>query len=996
MTLAFVSMEMLWRNALAAIPLALIVAAICRWVPCRASTRHALWCMVLLSLLTPPFLPDVDLAAAVKPLFASLTNQDAKPEKAIAIDSSKPLVIRPPTPVIAVEKPSAQSHSSSTLSFSPQRPTLAATAPISIPPVRIDPLSLCEAADQTSECEASAETPAAIASIADVFNLINLFGAPSAQATPTESECNQNRCEEPATWDVPGMLASFGIQQATPVKSRIASAKTTLLQLQPIEVQLANSASPPAFVAAPKPTQESASLDSSREPKADESVAMSSTIIQWREWVAGLAAVRDSLVRVTPIPTTLWLMGCATVFLVLAVRTLRFKRVLRSAQPAGRDVQRMVADTARAIGLRTPPQTYISHSRISPMIWCGWERVLLLPQSLWTDLDSTGRRAVLLHELAHLRRRDHWVRWMELVIGCLYWWHPVVWFVRKRLRDEADFCCDAWVTSLLPGGRSAYARALVATRQFISSESHDATPAVGLGIATNRTKRFARRLKMVMTERSTPRLSTMGGIMALSLAAAAWISAPLWACPPESGAAAEKAAEELAQVKAMARIATAAPRAQNEDGSSFEQYMAARELAVAAEAARPGAVGEGAARAPRAPRAPRAAQPAQPPQPPQPPQAPQPPLWRMAAPAAIGDGELQNRIDQLEERLNQLTNHLESLMSQPRGEAPHGEGPRGMFMPATPAPPGTPGVWDLMETPAPSGVTTTATPLPRTLTSTGGVRGYVVGSGSGFGPGMVVGSLASNDDDEVVTRVYQLPEGKSEAFYELMARNDVPVFVSCEDNGISVQATPRQHEVVQSFIALIHPEAAKGGLIRHRLSMGIGQAAQQDAVRSALAKAHKELETTRAVRAREVDALRRSLTDQQGGMKTQIRELQRKAEDFSRKAREFQQRSSRLESQAENAKDDAHRQKLMDEAAALEAQAEAFEAQADATRDQADAIQDSIESMQEQIAQAIEEASAVDEQALEDAISAAADAAADSASDEAATAASEHEDEEGD
>ena len=51
--------EALWQNALGAVPLALVAALICRFVPCRPATRHTLWVVVLLTFLVPPLLPDV-------------------------------------------------------------------------------------------------------------------------------------------------------------------------------------------------------------------------------------------------------------------------------------------------------------------------------------------------------------------------------------------------------------------------------------------------------------------------------------------------------------------------------------------------------------------------------------------------------------------------------------------------------------------------------------------------------------------------------------------------------------------------------------------------------------------------------------------------------------------------------------------------------------------------------------------------------------------------
>ena len=52
--------------------------------------------------------------------------------------------------------------------------------------------------------------------------------------------------------------------------------------------------------------------------------------------------------------------------------------------------------------------------RVSPLIWCGRRRVLLLPEQLWNDLDDLGRSAVLLHELAHLKEMNHGPRFWAL------------------------------------------------------------------------------------------------------------------------------------------------------------------------------------------------------------------------------------------------------------------------------------------------------------------------------------------------------------------------------------------------------------------------------------------------------------------------------------------------------------------------------------------------------------------------------------------------------
>ena len=69
---------------------------------------------------------------------------------------------------------------------------------------------------------------------------------------------------------------------------------------------------------------------------------------------------------------------------------------------------------------------------------------------------------MLAHELAHLKRRDHWVRWFEAVVLGFYWWDPIAWWARREMERTEEEACDAWVVSLLPAAGGAYAEALVA------------------------------------------------------------------------------------------------------------------------------------------------------------------------------------------------------------------------------------------------------------------------------------------------------------------------------------------------------------------------------------------------------------------------------------------------------------------------------------------------------------------------------------------------------
>jgi hypothetical protein len=164
------------------------------------------------------------------------------------------------------------------------------------------------------------------------------------------------------------------------------------------------------------------------------------------------------------------------------------------------------------------------------MVWAlDGRRCIVLPEALWPRLKPDGRDAVLIHELAHLKRGDHWVRLLELLVLGFFWWNPVAWWARKGLRQAEEECCDAWVAWALPDSGRAYARALVVALDFISmARAAEPVGASGIGRVTC----LKRRLKMIVREQTPRGLSWAGRLAVFGLASLLLPLAPTWAQRP--------------------------------------------------------------------------------------------------------------------------------------------------------------------------------------------------------------------------------------------------------------------------------------------------------------------------------------------------------------------------------------------------------------------------------------------------------------------------------
>ena len=167
------------------------------------------------------------------------------------------------------------------------------------------------------------------------------------------------------------------------------------------------------------------------------------------------------------------------------------------------------------------------------MLWAiGGQPRLLVPSELWSAMGTDERTSLLLHELAHLKRRDHWVRWLELVIGGLYWWHPAVWWIRRSLREAEEQCCDAWVIWAMPKGAKTYATALLTVLEFVSGAR--IAPATASATSGNgHVSSLKRRLRMIVRAQTPKGLSWAGCFAVLGTAALLLPLAPTWAQRPE-------------------------------------------------------------------------------------------------------------------------------------------------------------------------------------------------------------------------------------------------------------------------------------------------------------------------------------------------------------------------------------------------------------------------------------------------------------------------------
>jgi beta-lactamase regulating signal transducer with metallopeptidase domain/HEAT repeat protein len=255
--------------------------------------------------------------------------------------------------------------------------------------------------------------------------------------------------------------------------------------------QAASAAQPPAAVPSTSSPNQNASPTDARD--AAPPAALSGLALALAVWAIVVVAI-----------------GCSLVWSACVVR-----RIVRRAAPLDSpEWMTPLWEVSDRFGLEDAPRLLRSDDAKMPFACGVLTPTIVLPAECdgWS-LDR--RRAVLLHELAHVRRHDLLGHTLGRLVCAVYWFHPLVWTAAKQLRSESERACDDLALSC--GTRATdYAEHLL---DIVTSVRRDATPSVALAMA--RRKEFEGRMLAILDpqlRRGAPsRRQTASLIAALAL-----------------------------------------------------------------------------------------------------------------------------------------------------------------------------------------------------------------------------------------------------------------------------------------------------------------------------------------------------------------------------------------------------------------------------------------------------------------------------------------------
>ena len=157
-------------------------------------------------------------------------------------------------------------------------------------------------------------------------------------------------------------------------------------------------------------------------------------------------------VAVPPAPSLLpavllrmWIFGFIGIVVSWWVRWRRIRAAVRAGSPVQLDL---------------PIRAMLSPTLLEPGVFGIFRPILLLPEGIFDRLTPAQLQAVIAHELCHVRHRDNLIAAIHMFVETVFWFHPLMWWIGKRMVEERERACDEEVLREF-GEPKAYAEGIL-------------------------------------------------------------------------------------------------------------------------------------------------------------------------------------------------------------------------------------------------------------------------------------------------------------------------------------------------------------------------------------------------------------------------------------------------------------------------------------------------------------------------------------------------------
>jgi beta-lactamase regulating signal transducer with metallopeptidase domain len=219
------------------------------------------------------------------------------------------------------------------------------------------------------------------------------------------------------------------------------------------------------------------------------------------------------------------------------------KQVQEGSKPAPQRIQAKITAGVQALKLKRTPTVIMAATNVGPMVSGLIRPTVILPRDFETDFDGRQQYFALVHELAHIKRRDLWAAFATLVFRALNWPNPLVHLSASKFRADQEAACDAYVLKIIDGGPQAtesYAETLIHSAKLTRNPNGEAVQTNPLCLTIYHP--LKERLMTIKTSKNNSTILSRVGVAGFLIAALA-VTAPITIAAAQDNLAGEPKVE---------------------------------------------------------------------------------------------------------------------------------------------------------------------------------------------------------------------------------------------------------------------------------------------------------------------------------------------------------------------------------------------------------------------------------------------------------------------
>ena len=251
----------------------------------------------------------------------------------------------------------------------------------------------------------------------------------------------------------------------------------------------------------------------------------------------------------------LWSTGAVLGIAVLCAGLWRLSRLAKSARTVTNGPLRESIDALATTPRQRRVRLLVQDSHPGLVVTWGVRRPTILLPSSGSNWSESRRRAVLLHELAHVERSDWAMRMLAIAMRCAFWFNPLMWIVDRRVQHESERACDDEVMRAGMSGTDYAGHLLAVAREAVAARS-SWSPATAVAQPSTLEERIHAMLTTSLDRKPLSRLSRTAALLALF----ACVIPLAAASPAQRSGSAERRVESLPAPSSPLASSTVVPR----------------------------------------------------------------------------------------------------------------------------------------------------------------------------------------------------------------------------------------------------------------------------------------------------------------------------------------------------------------------------------------------------------------------------------------------------